>query len=230
MRTVQAILIACLGVLPALGAACGVAQPVAGLRALAAEAWYAEPEAGMLLVATRELQDPLFSRSVILLLSHSAAGAQGLIVNQHSDWRLSDVLSGIESTADIYPVFFGGPLGVHQVFMLLRGSEAVPGASRVSDDIWFSDSRRVLDDLMADPVPAGDLHFYLGYASWITGQLEAEISGGSWLLIKGDTHIVFDAGGGNLWKRLIDELEPNGILVSADPVREEPGPRIARKR
>lgn len=213
MRALQTILIAWLGVVAAPRAWSDFLAP-----AVDAQAWYTDPEAGMLLVASRELRDPLFERSVILLLSHTPAGAQGLMVNQRSDWHLSDVIADVEPGADIYPVYFGGPLGFHQVFMLLRGNEAVPGASRVDDDVWFSDSRRVLDDLLADPLPAADLRFYLGYASWITGQLEAEIAGGSWLLAKGDNAaIVFETARDDLWERLIDQLQPEGILVCADP-------------
>jgi len=214
MRKIQVAIIWCTGVVTLLCAP--VASP-AWRPVLMPESWYAEPQAGMLLVATRELQDPLFSHSVILLLSHSVAGSEGLIVNQPLQWQLSDLLTGIDAAADDHPVFFGGPLGVHQVFMLMRGGGSVAGARQVSDDIWFSDSRRVLDDVLADPVPAGDLRFYLGYASWTGGQLAMEITRGSWLLVKGDTGVVFNHAGGGLWERLINELEPDGILVSLDP-------------
>jgi putative transcriptional regulator len=225
MRRIQAILTGCLGVL-LLSAPVGMARAAAPAGTpvrLSPESWHAEPRAGMLLVATRELQDPTFAQSVILLLSHGIAGSQGLIVNQQSQWQLSDVLTDIDAAADEHPLFFGGPLGVHQVFMLMRGDAAVPGALQVKDDIWFSNSRRVFDDLLADPLPAADLRFYLGYASWTTGQLALEIQRGSWLLVKGETGIVFDPAGSGLWERLIDELEPNGILVSVDPLRR---PRI----
>lgn len=214
MRRIQAALIGCMGALTLL---CAPGVTPAWRPVLAPESWYAEPQAGMLLVATRELQDPLFGHSVILLLSHGIAGSQGLIVNQPSRWQLSDLLTGIDAAADDQPVFYGGPLGVHRVFMLMRGSSSVAGARQVSDNIWFSDSRRVLDDLLADPMNPGDLRFYLGYASWTSGQLAMEITRGSWLLVKGDTGIVFNGAGGGVWERLINELEPDGILVSLDP-------------
>jgi putative transcriptional regulator len=218
MSTVRFALMLCLAALALPGAVLHAQSGQEPTRLTpTVESWDAEPQAGMLLVATRELLDPLFGETVILLLSHGIAGSQGLIINQRSRSQLSELLKDIDAQADDYPLFFGGPLGVHRVFMLMRGSRAVPGAEQVSDDIWFSDSRRVLDDLIADRMPVGALHFYIGYASWTTGQLGMEIARGSWLLIKGDTRIVFDADDSDLWGRLIDELEPNGILVSLDP-------------
>jgi putative transcriptional regulator len=220
MRRILAGLACWLGTLTLLCTPAGATQSVAAVArraAMAPEAWHTAPQAGMLLVATRELRDPLFSHAVILLLSHGIAGSQGLIVNQRSQWQLSDLLAGLDAGADEHPVFFGGPLGVHQVFVLLRAGDSVPGAQQVGKDMWFSDSRSVLDELLSDPVPAEDLRFYVGYASWTTGQLAMEIARGSWLLVRGDTGIVFNPAGGGLWERLIEELQPDGILVSREP-------------
>ena len=175
-----------------------------------------EPAAGMLLVAARGLRDPFFGQSVILLLQHDITGSKGLILNRLSDWRLSDVVSDIDGAqADQYPVFFGGPMGVHKVVMLVHTADAAAPARQVTDDIYFSDSRRVFEKLLAARTPADELHFYLGYAGWTTGQLAGEIARGSWHLVKGDPEVVFGAAD-KLWEQLINELEPNGIMVRAD--------------
>ena len=184
------------------------------------QSWDTEPAAGMFLVAQRGLDDPFFGRSVILLLSHSVVGSQGLIVNHQSRWRLSDVLAGIDGTqADAYPLFFGGPLGVHRVFMLMHGVQAVPSARHVIDDIYFSDSRQTLDDMLASKTPASQLHFYVGYASWTTGQLAVELARGSWHLVEADSGAVFGAASDDLWERMINTLEPDGIEVRLGPLQ-----------
>jgi len=225
MRRTLAGLVWRLGGLTLLCTPAGAGQSVtaAWRAALAPETWYAEPQAGTLLVATRELRDPLFSHAVILLLGHGVAGSQGLIVNQRSRWQLSDLLTDLDDGVDEHPVFFGGPLGVHRVFLLLHAADSVPGTQQVGDeDMWFSESRAVLDKLLSGPAHTEDLRFYVGYASWTTGQLAMEIARGSWLLVRGDTGIVFDPAGGDLWERLIDALQPDGILVSRElpqPVR-----------
>jgi len=219
MRRVPALLIVCLGALVLAGGRVALAEPAHpfSMARFTPESWDTEPAAGMLLVAARELRDPFFGQSVILLLEHDSTGSQGLILNRLSDWRLSDVVSDIDGAqADRYPLFFGGPMGVHKVVMLVHTADAVTPARQVADDIYFSDSRRVFEKLLAARTPADELHFYLGYAGWTGGQLAGEIARGSWHLVKGDPELVFGVGNKGLWKRMINELEPNGIMVKAD--------------
>ncbi len=199
----------------------GLSQPLrAAGPTFRAESWDAEPAAGMFLVAQRGLDDPFFGRSVILLLSHSVAGSQGLIVNHRSRWHLSDVLAGIDGTqGDAYPLFFGGPLGIHRVFMLVHKAQAVPSARHVIGDIYFSDSRQTLDDMLASKIPASQLHFYMGYASWTMGQLAVELARGSWHLVEADSEAVFGAASDDLWERMINKLEPDGIEVRLSPLQ-----------
>jgi len=218
MRLLPALLIVCLGTLMLAGCRAALAEPANRTPAsrFTPESWDTEPAAGMLLVAARGLRDRFFGQSVILLLQHDITGSKGLILNRLSDWRLSDVVSDIDSAqADQYPVFFGGPMGVHKVVMLVHTTDAAAPARQVTDDIYFSESRRVFENLLAARTPADELHFYLGYAGWTTGQLAGEIARGSWHLVKGDPEAVFGAGD-RLWQQLINELEPIGILVRAD--------------
>jgi putative transcriptional regulator len=209
------VLTICLAGLALLVAAQSVAAP--GLK-LSPEPWDTEPAAGMFLVAQRKLHSASFGRSVILILKHDATGTQGLIINQKSHWRLSEVVPDVEADeADRYPVFFGGPLGVHRVFMLIRKHDSSPRGWRIAGDIYFSHRRHVLESLLADNYPAGDLRLYIGYASWTAGQLALELARGSWHLVQGDAASVFDNAGRNLWERLIDTLEPEGIEVRLLP-------------
>ena len=54
------------------------------------------PARGMFLVASRDLVDPNFSESVVLLLEYDAKGALGLIVNRPTKLQLTDLLPDIE--------------------------------------------------------------------------------------------------------------------------------------
>ncbi len=176
-----------------------------------------EPAPGMFLVATRAMIDPWFGQSVVLLLDHDPGGSLGLIVNRRFQTTLSDAVPDLEQPeADRHPVFFGGPLGSHQIFMLLRNQEPVPKAQHIAADIYFSADRKVLDHALEKKTPGSELHFYLGYASWTAGQLAQELVRGSWHLVTGGSEVVFEDSGEPLWERLIEELEPLGIEVRRD--------------
>ena len=184
------------------------------IPALAPQQLDGEPAPGMFLVATRDLMDPWFGESVVLLLDHDAGGSLGLIVNRRFQTRLSEALPDLEQPeADKHPVFFGGPLGSHQVFMLLRNKDPIPQAQHIAADIYFSADRNVLDHALEQKTPRSELHFYLGYASWTAGQLATELALGSWHLVTGGSEVVFDDAGEDLWEQLIDELDPPGIEV-----------------
>jgi putative transcriptional regulator len=175
----------------------------------------------MFLVATRDLIDPWFGRSVVLLLNHDSDGSLGLIINRRFQTTLADAVPDLQQgEADRHPIFFGGPLGSHQVFMLLRNQKPIPQAHHIAGDIYFSADRAVLDHALEQKTPRSELHFYLGYASWTAGQLEQEMARGSWHLISGDSATVFEDSGEPLWDRLIDQLQPPGIEVRRDAAQQ----------
>jgi putative transcriptional regulator len=181
-----------------------------------------EPASGMFLVAQRSLHDPFFSHSVVLILQHGIPGTEGLIINRPSDWQLPDLVSGLddgEAATANYPVFFGGPLGVHRVFMLIRHKDPVASAWHVTGNLYFSDRRQVLDTVLAGEYPGASMRLFVGYASWTSGQLALELARGSWHLVGADAISVQEGSEHGLWKRLIDRLEPLGIEVRLGPPR-----------
>jgi putative transcriptional regulator len=187
------------------------------IPALAPQPPDGEPAPGMFLVATRDLMDPWFGQSVVLLLHHNEGGSLGLIVNRRFQATLSDAIPDLEQPeADRHPVFFGGPLGSHRVFMLLRNDKPVPQTQHIAADIYFSAEREVLDHALQNKTPGNELHFYIGYASWTSGQLAHELARGSWHLVSGNAAVVFEDGAEDLWDQLIDKLEPPGIEVRFD--------------
>ena len=72
------------------------------IPALAPQQPDGEPAPGMFLVATRDLMDPWFGQSVVLLLDHGEGGSVGLIVNRRFRATLSDAIPDLEQPeADI---------------------------------------------------------------------------------------------------------------------------------
>src|SRR5258707_5453217 len=64
-----------------------------------------------LLIAVPQMEDPNFSRSVVLLIEHSDAGAMGIVFNRPSEVPLSEI--GKEQGLRVHPgagrAFIGGP-------------------------------------------------------------------------------------------------------------------------
>ena len=177
-----------------------------------------EPGPGMFLVAKRALDGPHFGQSVVYLVEHGEDGTLGLIVNRSSEISLSEALPDIEDKqATAHALFYGGPVGLPMILMLVRNESATEGMAYVADNVYISADRRVLDEVLAAKKPGSEVRFYIGHSGWAAGQLDFELARGSWHVVAADTDAIFSGETGSLWHRLIERLEPRGIQVDNGP-------------
>lgn len=178
------------------------------------------PAPGLFLVASRDMADPHFSRTVIYLVSHDDdTGTLGLVVNRPSKILLADAVSGIgKDTVDDHPVYYGGPVRHSMITMLIRSEQEDPLVRQVAGDVFFSHDRRVLDRLLAEQKPGNALRFYMGHAGWVAGQLQQEIRRGDWYVVDADPAAIFSTRPASLWNRLIEKLDPGGLYVEFEGV------------
>lgn len=177
------------------------------------------PGPGMFLVARRALDGSHFGRTVVYLVEHDEDGTLGLIVNRASDISLSEAVPDIENEhAAEHALYYGGPVGLRGIFILLRSDSASRGMAYVADDVYISSDRGVLDAALAAEKDSGEVRFYLGHSGWSAGQLDSELERGSWHVTGADTDAVFSAEIDSLWDRLIERLEPEGIQVETGPL------------
>ena len=99
--------------------------------------------AGRLLVATPELTDDLFARSVILVLQHDEETAEGVVLNRPLDASIDDVLPGWqEGATEPARVFQGGPVQLDSAIGLVGvpgDSSPPPGVKRLFGAIALVD-------------------------------------------------------------------------------------------
>jgi len=167
------------------------------------------PEPGVLLVASEQMADPRFNRSVVLLIEHDATGSWGLIINKPTDIGVDEVVPSIEADGGGTNVYFGGPVQVDHLRLLYRdGAEPDADATGLPGVRW-SESGAVLKNRLArDPAR---VRVYAGYAGWAPGQLAFELAHGGWRMIEGRTGNVFSEHPEELWQRLNDALD--GIAI-----------------
>ena len=158
---------------------------------------------GRLLVATPELQDPNFRRTVVLMLEHNDDGALGLVLNRPTDTTLATALPGwADHAAAPAVVFVGGPVQPEAAIGLARrvGRGEPDGFAPLFDGLGTVD----LDREPGAVEPGVDLvRVYVGYAGWGPGQLDGELAAGGWYvvdLVPGD---VWSARPGELWRTVL---------------------------
>lgn len=161
---------------------------------------------GKFLVATKNIKDPRFAETVILLVDYSQNGTLGLIVNRPTDMRLSQVFSDIEGLDKVSdPIYIGGPVERNQLFMLIQSGSQPEDAHLVFDNIYVSSSSNLLRRIVDNPGAGERFRIYAGYAGWAPGQLEREIARGDWYILQGDAEIIFDNAPMEIWKRIMNQ-------------------------
>jgi len=155
---------------------------------------------GSLLVATGDVFGPIFAESVILLLHYDEFGAMGLVVNRPLGTKPADALPGIQALAEYDgTLYWGGPVQQYALRALLR-TDIVPGhALPVFSSVYLVPPTA---ELLARASSPERLRFYVGYAGWAAGQLDAEIARGSWQVLPASEQAVFAEKPGELWKKL----------------------------
>lgn len=165
------------------------------------------PSQGKVLISEPFLVDPMFGRSVILLIDHSDEGTVGLIVNKHLPMTLNDLFDEFDSLAPI-PLYKGGPIATDTLFYLHR-LKHIPNAIPVSKELYLNgDFEAIKTYLLQGNRAEGMIRFFLGYAGWDSSQLEKEIQEDTWLVSERKFTQLMDtsASASEAWKEALKEM------------------------
>lgn len=178
---------------------------------------------GKLLVAMPGMTDPRFERSVIVMCTHDAEHAMGVVINKPKDEvTLSEVLEhlGLEAEDGAVAerlVLDGGPVRPDRGYVLHSEDFAAGEATQhVAPGINLTATRDVLEAVAHDDAPQ---HFVLalGCAGWGAGQLEDELRLNAWLVVDADNAIIFGDAHDSKWEAAIKSLgfDPAQLMSQA---------------
>jgi putative transcriptional regulator len=163
-----------------------------------------KPAKGKFLVASRQLLDPNFSQTVVLLIDYQEHGAMGLIINRPSELKLSEALPEMQELQQRPDtIYLGGPVARNQLLLLIRTASPPEGSQQVFADIYLTSSPTVIERMIKDSKVEERFRLYAGYAGWGAGQLDNEIAMGGWHVMRADVETVFDRSAPEIWPDLI---------------------------
>jgi len=142
---------------------------------------------GQILIAMPAMEDPYFSKSVILVCNHDHDGAMGMILNHPLQLNVGDLFEQLDMAcqADYQQerlVHFGGPVQVERGFVLHTPATEFNTTMELSDGLAMTSSKDILEAAARDEAPQ-DMFIALGYTGWSAGQLEEEIQANAWLTL-----------------------------------------------
>jgi putative transcriptional regulator len=154
--------------------------------------------AGKFLLAAPPLVDPNFVRTVVLIIRHDDDGAFGLVVNRPMQVDVGAALGEAMEAAreSTLPVYSGGPCQ-GPVFVL--HTDPTIGGEEPLGGVYVTTEPEAIETLLrtqADP-----FKLFASYSGWGKGQVESELSEGSWQVLEASESEVFSTDG-QLWSRL----------------------------
>jgi putative transcriptional regulator len=176
---------------------------------------------GNFLIASPNLVDPNFFRSVVFLLEHNEEGAFGLILNRPSEIPVGIAIPELSEVIPEKEVLFkGGPVQENAVFFLHKPilsmdtdewDQVIPGVCIAQNDSLFE---RLAEE--TDPSETVVRVFH-GYSGWGAGQLEAEMEQNSWFISSATADLIFSTIPHSLWKTCLRRLGPTHALLAEIP-------------
>jgi putative transcriptional regulator len=175
---------------------------------------------GRLLVASRDLGDPNFAHTVVLLVHIDEDSVVGLVLNRRTKVPVARALEDLKSAKGRPDLLYaGGPVGRSDVLALARSKTKLEDAKPVFGDVYLVSSAAMLEKTMAGS-GAENLHVYAGYAGWTPKQLEGEVEIGAWYIFPADAGTVFAANPESLWPRFIERTEERVASLPALRARQ----------
>jgi putative transcriptional regulator len=165
--------------------------------------------------------DPNFMHTVVLLCQHTSEGAYGLITNQKTQFKVSDVLPDhpLLGKSD-FPIHLGGPVDHTTMQFLHSVPERIPGGISLDGVLWLGGDLEALASFVAEAPEeaAGTLRLFVGYSGWGAGQLEAELGTGSWIPAPPSQEAIFGPEGEPTWRAVVRSIgEEGGDLENQPP-------------
>ncbi len=195
-----------------------VALAALGPAAVTAQQAPSEHVKPFFLVATREMPDPVFQQSVILMLpSAQIPLVAGVIINRPTTIpvrKLFPHAADLKNRAGT--AYFGGPVDVTEPSLLVRGSQPSGKGTRLFDDVYLSTDPSSIAQFLKDPRGAKDLRLLLGRAQWTRDQVRAEILERSWYMVPAQPELVFSPDPGHIWRVLVEHAELQEVDATGD--------------
>lgn len=131
---------------------------------------------GRLLVSLPNIQQGIFSKSIVFIQASDEDGAVGFILNKKYPTSKSKMVADQLGLPDYKKIFFGGPVNTHTGFVLHSNEYFNEDTVQLIDNVFFTPGRTVIQDIISGEGPA-EYMIILGHCSWGPDQLQAEMVG-----------------------------------------------------
>jgi putative AlgH/UPF0301 family transcriptional regulator len=156
------------------------------------------------LVASRDMPDPVFQQTVILMLPPDEPPlVAGVIINKPTDLTLGNLFKqplAMENRNQ--KVYFGGPVDLTTPLLVVRTTRPPKSAIKLWTDVYAVADADSISDILKDSRYGSEARLYLGKAQWAQDQLRGELLEGAWTVVPLKTDLIFDHDTAKIWPTL----------------------------
>lgn len=161
------------------------------------------PGKSIMLVASAQMKDPRFHKTVLVVTRHGRSPPLGVIINRPLEATLATLFPKLPAQEAQRRLFLGGPVATNMIAFLFRSPTGSEDAIAITEGMHLGRSGVTLSELLRGGRPHTGLRVFVGYAGWSEGQLEAEIQRGGWHVLPVDQEVVFDKDIELIWPEMI---------------------------
>ncbi len=137
---------------------------------------------GIYIKSTLAMDDPNFINVTVLITELNPGGAVGFIVNKTFPGKLNELLEFHH--CESYPIADGGPVDREHLFFIHKRPDLIEEGREIGNGLYVGGNfKQAIAAINQGSIENKQLSIFIGYCGWDKGELEAEISEGSWVIL-----------------------------------------------
>ncbi|MFT3845848.1 MAG: YqgE/AlgH family protein [Lacibacter sp.] len=145
---------------------------------------------GVFLKSTSLLNNTVFENCVVFIAEYNSKGALGFVINKQYG-RLLNELEEFKQSAG-FPLYEGGPVDHQHLYFVHMRPDVIEEGTAVGNGLYLGGNfQQAVEAVNNGIITQSHLKIFVGYTGWDTGDLEAEIEEGSWLVLPEASKDVF---------------------------------------
>ena len=172
---------------------------------------------GKFLISSPNINDTIFKKSLIYIISDNEDGSMGIIINKpaHSANLTSLLGVNIKDLIKQPQVYYGGPVELDKGF-ILHTNDYENGKNHIKLDngLILSSDFVTMKEIVQGSGPSKSI-LALGYTGWSSFQLHAELKKNDWFELNLDTDIIFAKNHREKWDLAISKIGINKKLLQS---------------
>ena len=172
---------------------------------------------GKFLISSPNINDSVFEKTLIYIISDNEDGSMGIIVNKPAHRvNLTSLLGeNIKNTNWQPQVYFGGPIELDKGFILHTNDyENNKNHIKLDNGLILSSDFSTIKEIALGKGPSKSI-LALGYTGWSSFQLHAELKKNDWFELNLEIDIIFAKNHGKKWDQAISKLGINKKLLES---------------